>query len=205
MEGRFITIEGTDGGGKSTKIEKLVEYLKSMGREVVVTREPGGTNISEKLREILLDAKNSEMTDITEALLYAASRAQHVEEKILPAVKEGKIVICDRFLDSSIVYQGYARGLDIEMIKTINSFALSKIKPDITLFFDIRPEIGILRKKNMHELDRMEQEKIDFHNKVYNGYKALLNENPERIKRIDAEKTIDEVYKQVIEAVNTIL
>ena len=115
MEGRFITIEGTDGGGKSTQIEKLVEYLKSMGREVVVTREPGGTNISEKLREILLDAKNSEMTDITEALLYAASRAQHVEEKILPAVKEGKIVICDRFLDSSIVYQGYARGLDIEM------------------------------------------------------------------------------------------
>lgn len=205
MEGRFITIEGTDGGGKSTQIEKLVEYLKSMGREVVVTREPGGTNISEKLREILLDAKNSEMTDITEALLYAASRAQHVEEKILPAVKEGKIVICDRFLDSSIVYQGYARGLDIEMIKTINSFALSKIKPDITLFFDIRPEIGILRKKNMHDLDRMEQEKIDFHNKVYNGYKALLNENPERIKRIDAEKTIDEVYKQVIEAVNTIL
>ncbi len=205
MEGRFITIEGTDGGGKSTQIEKLVEYLKSMGREVVVTREPGGTNISEKLREILLDAKNSEMTDITEALLYAASRAQHVEEKILPAVKEGKIVICDRFLDSSIVYQGYARGLDIEMIKTINSFALSKIKPDITLFFDIRPEIGILRKKNMHELDRMEQEKIDFHNKVYNGYKALLNENPERIKRIDAEKTIDEVYKQVIDAVNTIL
>ena len=205
MEGRFITIEGTDGGGKSTQIEKLVEYLKSMGREVVVTREPGGTNISEKLREILLDAKNSEMTDITEALLYAASRAQHVEEKILPAVKEGKIVICDRFLDSSIVYQGYARGLDIEMIKTINSFALSKIKPDITLFFDIRPEIGILRKKNMHDLDRMEQEKIDFHNKVYNGYKALLNENPERIKRIDAEKTIDEVYRQVIDAVNTIL
>ncbi len=205
MEGRFITIEGTDGGGKSTQIEKLVEYLKSMGREVVVTREPGGTSISEKLREILLDAKNSEMTDITEALLYAASRAQHVEEKILPAVKEGKIVICDRFLDSSIVYQGYARGLDIEMIKTINSFALSKIKPDITLFFDIRPEIGILRKKNMHDLDRMEQEKIDFHNKVYNGYKALLNENPERIKRIDAEKTIDEVYRQVIDAVNTIL
>ena len=205
MEGRFITIEGTDGGGKSTQIEKLVEYLKSIGREVVVTREPGGTNISEKLREILLDAKNSEMTDITEALLYAASRAQHVEEKILPAVKEGKIVICDRFLDSSIVYQGYARGLDIEMIKTINSFALSKIKPDITLFFDIRPEIGILRKKNMHDLDRMEQEKIDFHNKVYNGYKALLNENPKRIKRIDAEKTIDEVYRQVIDAVNTIL
>ena len=205
MEGRFITIEGTDGGGKSTQIEKLVEYLKSMGREVVVTREPGGTSISEKLREILLDAKNSEMTDITEALLYAASRAQHVEEKILPAVKEGKIVICDRFLDSSIVYQGYARGLDIEMIKTINSFALSKIKPDITLFFDIRPEIGILRKKNMHDLDRMEQEKIDFHNKVYNGYKALLNENPKRIKRIDAEKTIDEVYRQVIDAVNTIL
>ncbi len=205
MEGRFITIEGTDGGGKSTQIEKLVEYLKSMGREVVVTREPGGTSISEKLREILLDAKNSEMTDITEALLYAASRAQHVEEKILPAVKEGKIVICDRFLDSSIVYQGYARGLDIEMIKTINSFALNKIKPDITLFFDIRPEIGILRKKNMHDLDRMEQEKIDFHNKVYNGYKVLLNENPERIKRIDAEKTIDEVYRQVIDAVNTIL
>ena len=201
MKGIFITIEGTDGGGKSTQIERLVKYFESIGRQTVVTREPGGTSIGEKLRNILLDPENSEMTDLTEALLYAASRAQHIEEKIIPAVRAGKVVICDRFLDSSIVYQGYARGLDIEMIKTINSFAVDKIKPDLTLFFDIRPEIGILRKKNMHDLDRLEMEKLDFHNRVYEGYKAILKENPERIKRIDAERTVEEVYDEVIKAV----
>lgn len=205
MTGKFITIEGTDGAGKSTQIAMLVEFLKNKGIECVVTREPGGTKIGEKLREIVLDPENSEMTNITEAMLYAASRAQHVEEKIIPALKEGKFVICDRFLDSSLVYQGYARGLETEMIEKINGYALCGIKPDITLFFDIRPEVGITRKKNMHDLDRIEQEKADFHQKVYNGYKTLTQKYPERIKSINAEKTIEEVHKQVVEEITKIL
>ena len=205
MTGKFITIEGTDGAGKSTQIAMLVKFLKNKGIECVVTREPGGTKIGEKLREIVLDPENSEMTYVTEAMLYAASRAQHVEEKIIPALKEGKFVICDRFLDSSLVYQGYARGLETEMIEKINGYALCGIKPDITLFFDIRPEVGITRKKNMHDLDRIEQEKADFHQKVYNGYKTLAQKYPERIKSINAEKTIEEVHKQVVEEIRKIL
>ena len=163
------------------------------------------SKIGEKLREIVLDPENGEMTYVTEAMLYAASRAQHVEEKIIPALKEGKFVICDRFLDSSLVYQGYARGLETEMIEKINGYALCGIKPDITLFFDIRPEVGITRKKNMHDLDRIEQEKADFHQKVYNGYKTLAQKYPERIKSINAEKTIEEVHKQVVEEITKIL
>ena len=205
MTGKFITIEGTDGAGKSTQIAMLVEFLKNKGIECVVTREPGGTKIGEKLREIVLDPENGEMTYVTEAMLYAASRAQHVEEKIIPALKEGKFVICDRFLDSSLVYQGYARGLETEMIEKINGYALCGIKPDITLFFDIHPEVGITRKKNMHDLDRIEQEKADFHQKVYNGYKTLAQKYPERIKSINAEKTIEEVHKQVVEEITKIL
>jgi len=205
MRGRFITVEGTDGAGKSTQMDMLIKYLEEKGIEVVVTREPGGTNISEKLREIILDAENKEMTDTTEAMLYAASRAQHVEEKIIPALEEGKFVICDRFVDSSVVYQGYARGLDMEMIESINKYAVCGLVPDITLFFDITPEAGIARKKNMHKLDRIEQEKMDFHYRVYNGYKALCEKYPERIKRINAENDIETVHKDVLEAINEIL
>jgi len=205
MRGKFITVEGTDGAGKSTQMDMLIKYLEEKGIEVVVTREPGGTKISERLREIILDAENKEMTDVTEAMLYAASRAQHVEEKIIPALEEGKFVICDRFVDSSVVYQGYARGLDMEMIESINKYAVCGLVPDITLFFDITPEAGIARKKNMHRLDRIEQEKMDFHYKVYNGYKALCEKYPERIKRINAENDIETVHKDVLEAVNEIL
>ena len=205
MTGKFITTEGTDGAGKSTQIAMLVEFLKNKGIECVVTREPGGTKIGEKLREIVLDPENAEMTYVTEAMLYAASRAQHVEEKIIPALKEGKFVICDRFLDSSLVYQGYARGLETEMIEKINGYALCGIKPDITLFFDIRPEVGITRKKNMHDLDRIEREKADFHQRVYKGYKTLAEKYPERIKSINAEKTVEEVHRQVVEAIKKIL
>jgi len=205
MRGKFITVEGTDGAGKSTQMDMLIKYLEEKGIEVVVTREPGGTKISERLREIILDAENKEMTDVTEAMLYAASRAQHVEEKIIPALEEGKFVICDRFVDSSVVYQGYARGLDMEMIESINKYAVCGLVPDITLFFDITPEAGIARKKNMHRLDRIEQEKMDFHYRVYNGYKALCEKYPERIKRINAENDIETVHKDVLAAINEIL
>ena len=203
MEGRFITIEGTDGGGKSTQIEKLVEYLKSMGREVVVTREPGGTSISEKLREILLDAKNSEMTDITEALLYAASRRQHLVEKIWPALKEGKIVLCDRYLDSSLAYQGNARGLGYENILSINNFATENTFPDLTILFDIQPEIGLERisKNSNREVNRLDLEKLDFHKKVREGFLELAKKYPERFYIVDASQPFLDVCLEVYDLI----
>lgn len=205
MRGKFITVEGTDGAGKSTQIELLVKYLQNNGFEVVVTREPGGTSISEKIREIILDVENGEMSDITEALLYAASRAQHISQKIKPAVEAGKVVICDRFVDSSIAYQGYARGLKMSLIEDVNRYAVDGMIPDMTLFFDIKPEIGIARKKNVQSLDRIEKEALDFHYKVYNGYKELLEKYPQRIKRIDAEKNVEEVHAKVVEVLKQIL
>lgn len=205
MRGKFITIEGTDGSGKSTQIELLMDYLRKKGADVIFTREPGGTQISEKIREIILDVDNSEMTGITEALLYAAARSQHVEEKIIPALEAGKIIICDRFVDSSIAYQGAARGLGAEKIMGINEAALHGIMPDMTLFFDLSPENGILRKKNERALDRLEKEKMDFHEKVYEGYKNLCKKYPERIKPIDADRSIDEVHSEVIEVIDGLL
>lgn len=205
MRGKFITIEGTDGSGKSTQIELLMDYLRKKGADVIFTREPGGTQISEKIRAIILDVNNSEMTGITEALLYAAARSQHVEEKIIPALEAGKIIICDRFVDSSIAYQGAARGLGAEKIMGINEAALHGIMPDMTLFFDLSPEKGILRKKNERALDRLEKEKMDFHEKVYEGYKNLCKKYPERIKPIDADRSIDEVHSEVIEVIDGLL
>lgn len=205
MRGKFITIEGTDGSGKSTQIELLMDYLRKKGADVIFTREPGGTQISEKIREIILDVDNSEMTGITEALLYAAARSQHVEEKIIPALEAGKIIVCDRFVDSSIAYQGAARGIGAEKIMGINEAALHGIMPDMTLFFDLSPEKGILRKKNERALDRLEKEKMDFHEKVYEGYKNLCKKYPERIKPIDADRSIDEVHSEVIEVIDGLL
>lgn len=205
MRGKFITIEGTDGSGKSTQIELLMDYLRKKGADVIFTREPGGTQISEKIRAIILDVNNSEMTGITEALLYAAARSQHVEEKIIPALEAGKIIVCDRFVDSSIAYQGAARGLGAEKIMGINEAALHGIMPDMTLFFDLSPEKGILRKKNERALDRLEKEKMDFHEKVYEGYKNLCKKYPERIKPIDADRSIDEVHSEVIEVIDGLL
>ncbi|MEA4971613.1 Thymidylate kinase [bioreactor metagenome] len=205
MKGIFISVEGTDGSGKSTQINLLMEYLKNKGCDVLFTREPGGTQISEKIREIILDINNKEMTGMTEALLYAAARAQHVEEKIIPAVNAGKIVICDRFVDSSIAYQGAARGLGSDVIMQINKFALNGMMPDITLFFNLSPEKGMLRKKNQRELDRMESEKLDFHKKVYEGYKYLCNKYPQRIRVIDADDTVENVHEHVINTIDELL
>lgn len=197
MIGKFITVEGTDGSGKSTQLEKLKIYLSSRNIKTLFLREPGGTQISEKIRDMLLDINNSKMAYETEALLYAASRAQLMKEKILPALESGIFVVCDRFVDSSYVYQGYARGLDIGMVKEINKYATFGVMPDITLFFDLSPEKAIERKKEEKKLDRIEQEKIDFHKRVYNGYVELSKKYPERIKRIDASKDIDETFRQV--------
>ncbi len=205
MKGLFISVEGTDGAGKSTQIDLLLEHLKSKGIDVIYTREPGGTYISEKIREIILDTDNEGMKDACEALLYAASRAQHVREKIVPALNEGKVVLCDRYVDSSIVYQGVARGLGIDEVRAINDFAIGGVMPDITLFFDLTVEESVKRKKNMGSLDRIEKESFDFHKKIYDGYIKLAESDPERIKRIDASKPVEEVHAQVLKALEGLI
>ncbi|NLK98807.1 MAG: dTMP kinase [Epulopiscium sp.] len=205
MRGLFISMEGPDGSGKTTQIELLKEYFLNKGYEVIITREPGGTQISEKIRDIILDVNNKALSNMTEALLYAASRAQHVEEKIKPALENGKIVISDRFVDSSIVYQGYARGIGIDIVESINNFAIQGFMPDITFFFDIEPEFAMKRKAKQKSLDRLEQEHILFHNKVYEGYKILLKRYPKRIKSIDARQSIDNIYEQIMKEVTNLL
>ena len=200
MKGYFISFEGGDGCGKSTQISLFEDYCRSRGYDVVSTREPGGTPISEKIRSILLDADNSEMSPVTEALLYAASRAQHVEEKIRPAVESGKIVVCDRFLDSSIAYQGYARGLG-DGVRVINEFAVEGTLPDLTFFLKLDPETGMKRVENGRgEKDRLELEAMDFHKKVYDGYIALCKLYKGRIIPIDAGRTIEEVAEDIRKA-----
>lgn len=200
MRGIFITFEGPDGSGKTTQINLLNDYFKKRGREVVLTREPGGTQISEKIREVILDPENKGMSFVCEALLYAASRAQHVHEVIIPALKSGKIVICDRFVDSSVVYQGYARGLGEEMIENINYYATLGLNPDITFLLTLPAGIGIKRKRKGGELDRLEQEDILFHEKVYEGYNKLKNKY-KRIVEIDANRDINVIHSMIVEKI----
>ena len=193
--GIFITLEGPDGSGKSTQVENIKEFFTKAGRDVVVSREPGGTPISEKLRGIVLDEDHSEMDDVTEMFIYAAARAQHVAEKIKPALESGAVVVCDRFVDSSIAYQGYGRGLG-DQVEEVNRYATSGLEPNVTFFMDLDPEIGRSRiGKDVR--DRLEQQKMDFHYRVYEGYKALAAKYPERIMRIDAAKTIDEIKAEI--------
>lgn len=191
--GIFITFEGPEGSGKSTVIKEVYKALKEQGHDVLMTREPGGNMISEEIREIILDTKNTLMDDRTEALLYAASRRQHVAEKIQPALAEKKIVLCDRFVDSSLAYQGYARGIGIEEVYEMNKFAIKDCFPNLTLFFDVHPEIGMERIGKRNYKDRLEQAGDTFHEKVYEGYQLLIKTYPERIKRIDAEVSLDKV------------
>jgi len=192
--GLFITFEGPDGSGKSTQIKKLKKKLESRGLETVLTREPGGTAISENIREIILDVKNSEMDSLTEALLYAAARSQHVAQVIMPALTAGKTVICDRFMDSSIAYQGYGRKLG-DQVRIINEYAVRGISPDITFLLLLDPSIGKGRIKR--EYDRLESEKNKFHDDVYQGYMELAKCNPNRIITIDATKSIVEIEQEI--------
>ena len=165
--GKFITVEGTDGSGKTTQIRLMEAYLNEKGHDVVLTREPGGTRISEKIREIILDLKNDEMGSTTEMLLYASARAQLVSQVIKPAIDSNKTVICDRFVDSSLVYQGFGRGIDIKIIEDINNSAINGVWPDITFFFELDPETALKRRMAETIPDRIEKEKIDFHKRVY--------------------------------------
>jgi dTMP kinase len=198
MKGRFITIEGCEGVGKSTLLAGLKKYLLEAGIDAEFTREPGGTPVAEKIRAVILDANNAEMTDKAELMLYAAARAQHTEEKILPKVKEGKLVICDRYSDSTLAYQGYARGIDKELIRSLNKIAECGVKIDATIFLDLDPEKGFLRKGGADKSDRLEKETLDFHKRVYGGFKEIAKAERERVISIDASKSASEVLEEVI-------
>ena len=197
-KGLFITLEGGDGAGKSTQMNNIESYFNERGFSCVRSREPGGTSIGEKLRDILLDTANSEMDSVTEMLIYAASRAQHVSEFIRPALESGKIVICDRFVDSSIAYQTYGRNLG-DMVMDVNRYAVDGVMPDITFWMDIDPEAGRERIgfREDSNLDRLEKEKLDFHYRVYDGYRKLCEDEPDRVKRIDATGTIEEIRDEI--------
>ena len=195
--GYFITFEGGEGTGKTTIINYISKYLEEKGYKVITTREPGGIDIAEQIRSIILDVKNTKMDYRTEALLYAASRTQHLAEKIIPALKEDKIVLCDRYLDSSLVYQGIARGLGIENVLKVNMFA-TEYMPNITFFIDVAPEICFKRlKDNNREMDRLDLEKMDFHNMVYEGYKEVAKMYPKRIVSINGDRKIEDILVDI--------
>ncbi|WP_257351275.1 dTMP kinase [Pseudalkalibacillus decolorationis] len=197
----FITFEGPEGAGKTTIIQQLNKELKNHSIPFVSTREPGGIDIAEQIRSVILNPKNTEMDGRTEALLYAAARRQHLVERVLPALEEGKVVLCDRFIDSSLAYQGFARGLGIEEVFSINQFATEDRMPDMTFYFDLSPKVGLERieKNNLREKNRLDLEKLDFHQKVQQGYRQVLDRFPERIVVINAEQPIDMVYNDVLQ------
>ena len=203
--GYFITFEGGEGTGKTTIINYISKYLNDKGYSVVTTREPGGIDIAEQIRSIILDVKNTKMDYRTEALLYAASRTQHLAEKVIPALKENKIVLCDRYLDSSLVYQGIARGLGIDNVLKVNMFA-TEYMPNITFFIDVKPEICFKRlKDNNREMDRLDLENMDFHNMVYEGYKTVAKMYPNRIVSINGDRTVEEIISDVVKHIDKLL
>lgn len=199
----FVTFEGGEGSGKSSCLAKVAKDLQNAGYEVVITREPGGTPISEQIRNVILDKANTDMDPMTEALLYAASRRQHLVQKILPALREGKIVLCDRYLDSSLAYQGGARGLGIEKILALNQYAIDGQYPDLTLFFDLEPEVGLERieENSNREVNRLDLEKLSFHHKVRDSFLKLMEMFPGRYVRIDASKSREEVENSALEQI----
>ncbi len=198
MRGKFITFEGCDGCGKSTQLKMFSDYLTREGIAHIFTREPGGGKISEQIRAILLSGKNLEMTDECEALLYAAARVQHLADRVEPALSEGKLVICDRYVDSSLAYQAFARGLGREFVEKINAFALENYLPDVTIFIDLTPEDAFKRKHGADENDRMELAGMEFHKRVYEGYKAVAKEQPDRVVCVDGRKTPQEIFGDIL-------
>ena len=194
-QGLFITFEGPDGCGKTTQMKLLAEYFTKNGKEVVLTREPGGKGLGEKVREILLNY-DGEVSDRCESFLFLADRAQNIDIIVNPAVKQGKIVLCDRHIDSTVAYQGYGRGLDIERINMLNNLATNGKKPDLTFVFDVDVETSM--KRVGKEKDRMESAGMEFHNRVRQGYLELAKQEPQRIKVIDATKSIEEIHKKVV-------
>ena len=203
MESLFITFEGPEGAGKTTIINMVTEEFQKRGLDFISTREPGGIRIAESIRNIILDPENTEMDIRTEALLYAAARRQHLAEKVLPALEEGKIVLCDRFIDSSLAYQGVGRGIGIDEIYQINEFAINGLMPQVTIYFDLDPKIGLQRvhQADEREINRLDLEELDFHLKVQSGYYEIIKREPNRFKVIDASRSIEEVYEATLQAV----
>lgn len=196
---QFITFEGPEGSGKTSVIQHLNKQLIALGHDVLVTREPGGVKLSEEIRNILLDNHNLGMDKKTEALLFAAARRQHVVEVIQPALEAGKTVLCDRYIDSSLAYQGHARDIGIEEVYQLNLFAIESLMPDLTLFIDVKPEVGLERvRHNQRSMDRLDNETLAFHQKVYEGYMKIAEIEPERIKILDGNQTIEEVVEQAL-------
>lgn len=206
MKGKFITFEGTEGSGKTSVIKEVKKHYELKGYAVMVTREPGGISISEKIRDILLNKENTEMDSRTEALLFAAARRQHLVEKIKPALAKGMIVLCDRFVDSSLVYQGYARNIGIDKVYDINYFAIEDALPDLTIFVDVRPEVGLKRvfQTPNREVNRLDLENMEFHKLIYSGYLELAKKY-DRIKKVNGEQNIEEVAKEAINLIDKIL
>lgn len=202
--GFFITVEGGEGAGKTSAIDAILEQVKARGYDVLSTREPGGIPIAEQIRSVVLDRNNTAMDPRTEALLYAAARRQHLAEKVIPALEAGKVVVCDRFIDSSLAYQGYARELGMDEVFAINRFAIGDWMPDLTVFMDVRPEIGLarIRADQGREVNRLDLESMTFHNKVREGYLQVLRQFPERVVRVDAERELDKVLEDIGQMLN---
>ena len=203
MNGLFISFEGGEGSGKSSVINVVKEKLEADGYKVVITREPGGVNVSEQIRNVIL-AVDNQMSKETEALLYAASRVEHLYAKVLPLLAEGYIVLSDRYLDSSLAYQGYARGIGIEKVLEINMFAKEYL-PKVTYFFDVRPEVGLARIQGRDKIDRLDLETFDFHQKVYEGYLQVCKMYPERVKSINGEREISTIIEDIYNDIKTYL
>jgi dTMP kinase len=201
----FITFEGIEGSGKTTQIEYLVEYFNTLGHPCVTTREPGGTSIGTKIRSILLDPESKDMDPTTELLLYMADRAQHIQYLVKPALAAGKMVLCDRYFDATVVYQGYARGLNIDFIKKLHAMLLNNLKPDVTILLDLPPEVGLKRVwkqlnngQRSDDESRFEEEKLEFHQRVREGYLDLAHQEPDRFHIIDADQDEHQVRKQIL-------
>lgn len=205
MKGVFISLEGIEGTGKSTQSRLLAGHLRQQGLQVTETAEPGGTQISLKIREILLSLESRRMQPVTELLLYNAARVQHLEEVILPALRQGSIVITDRFSDSTVAYQGYGRDLGLELIAALDRIATAGLRPDLTLLLDIDVASGLQRNRAAGKTDRLELEKISFHEKVRQGFLELAAGEPDRIRRIDASGSIEEIHRQTVAIVTDFL
>ncbi|MGF9964743.1 dTMP kinase [Bacillus rhizoplanae] len=203
MKGLFVTVEGPEGSGKSTLITNLLPYFEKKEQKVMATREPGGITISEEIRTILHKKEHTMMEARTEALLYAAARRQHLVEKVIPALNDDYIVICDRFIDSSLAYQGYARGLGVDKVFEINRFATEDCMPDITIYLDIEPEIGLarIRKDGNREVNRLDLESMEFHKRVREGYLQLVDRFADRIVVVNADQPMDIVIEEVTQLI----
>jgi dTMP kinase len=206
MSGLFITLEGIDFCGKTTQAKKLVSYLRGKGYQVLLVREPGGDKVAERIRGVLLSKANSHMTHLTELFLYEAARSQLTQNTIIPALKQGKAVVCDRYFDSTLAYQGYGRGLDKKIIGKLNHIAALGLKPDLTLILDVPVKVSVMRgEKRGKKKDRLEKEKLEFHQRIRKGFLSIARRNPKRIEVVDGTKNIEETWQKVRKVVDSFL